>query len=84
VVLGSIVFLVNRKLVVKSDQIQKLLILDFDSSDSVHDIKVKIWDKTGSFPVEQSLILAGEQLKDSYGLCNYNIRFGSILHLVLN
>jgi ubiquitin C len=84
VVPGSVVFLVNQRLIVKCDQSQKVLILDFGSEDSVHDIKAKIWVKTGPFPVEQSLFLAGEQLKDSYGLCNYNIRFGSILHLVLD
>ncbi|CAO2200086.1 unnamed protein product [Urochloa humidicola] len=57
--------------------------LDVQSSDTVEDVKVKIYEKDGHRPKQQRLFYGGRQLQDDRTLEDYNIKRDSTVHLAL-
>ena len=62
----------------------KMITLDVLPSDSVENIKQEIYDKEGISPDQQYLISDGKELEDGRTLREFNIKKGSMLHLVLH
>jgi ubiquitin len=56
---------------------------EFESSDTIADIKERIHYMQHIHPREQRLIYAGRQLQDDHTLADYNILKYSMLHLLL-
>lgn len=56
--------------------------IDTESSDSIENIKEKIYDRTGYLPSVQLLIFSGEVLKDGRILADYNIGSEATLNFV--
>ncbi|XP_037416416.1 polyubiquitin-like [Triticum dicoccoides] len=58
--------------------------LEVRSTDTVYNVKEKIWAAEGIAPGQQSLIFEGKSMKDDRTLAHYNIRMYEVLYFVLN
>ena len=60
----------------------EIITLEVRLSDTIRNLKTKIYDKEGITPDQQILMFAGEIIKDDYTLYNYVIQEESVVDLV--
>ena len=70
----------SMKIVVKA-RAGREIILEVDSSDTIHAIKMMLREKEGVQSHLQSIWFGMKQLEDGYTLSDYNIQEGSTLQL---
>ena len=59
------------------------LALEVDPSDTIHNVKVKIYEKDGTRPIQHRILFAGKQLRDNRTLAYYDIRNEDTVHMLL-
>lgn len=67
----------------RADNAGGTITLNVESTDTVNDVKVKIYEKDGTRPIQQRLIFCGKQMEDDRTLADYNIENGRTLDVVL-
>ncbi|PUZ49956.1 hypothetical protein GQ55_6G021000 [Panicum hallii var. hallii] len=61
----------------------KRIPLEVESSDTISTVKVKIYEKDGTRPIQQRILYDGKLLEDSRTLADYNIQNESTIRVVL-
>ena len=61
----------------------KIYVIECEGSDSIYQVKNKIYKEIGYPPEQQRLVFAGKQLEDQCSLADYNIQRNSTIYIVL-